>query len=150
MIEQYEFEIASTQKRTVAFFIDDLVIAFLVFGIFYEKLMGLSAIVSLEERINAVQLFLNQSIPIFVAIKLVYHTFFVWQNGKTLGKHLMKIKVIEIFRATHPTFVTAFLRASLRIVSEEIFYVGFIFAFFSPMAQTLHDKLSKCVVVNDK
>jgi len=42
------------------------------------------------------------------------------------------------------------LRASLRIVSEEIFYVGFIFAFFSPMAQTLHDKLSKCVVVNDK
>lgn len=150
MIEKYEFEIASSQKRMAAFFIDDVVVAFLVFSIFYEQLMAVGTIVNLEERIKAVQLFLNQSLPFFIAIKIVYHTFFIWQNGKTPGKHLMKIKVIEIYRASHPTLGVAFLRASVRIVSEMIFYLGFIFAFFSPMMQTLHDKLAKCVVVNDK
>jgi uncharacterized RDD family membrane protein YckC len=150
MNQQYEFEIASTSKRIGAFFIDDLVIAFLVLGIFYEQLMGIGTISDPTQRIQSLQLFLNQSLPIFIAIKILYHTFFVWQNGKTLGKQVMRIKVIEIYRATHPTFGVAFLRASLRIVSEMLFFLGFIFAFFSPMVQTLHDKLAKCVVVDEK
>jgi len=150
MVEQHEFEIASTSKRMGAFFIDDLVVAFLVFAIFYEQLITVGSITNMPARIEALQLFLNQSLPFFIAIKVVYHTFFVWQNGKTPGKQVMKIKVIELYRATHPTFGVALLRASVRIISEMTLFLGFALAFFSPLVQTLHDKLSKCVVVNEK
>ena len=68
MIEKHEFEIASSQKRMAAFFIDDVVVAFLVFAIFYEQLMAVGTIVNLEERIKAVQLFLNQSLPFFTLL----------------------------------------------------------------------------------
>jgi uncharacterized RDD family membrane protein YckC len=47
----------------------------------------------------------------------------------------------------NPTFLQAFLRASVRLVSDTFFYLGYIMAFFTPLRQTLHDKLSNCVVV---
>ena len=78
----------------------------------------------------------------------LYHTVFVWQNGMTLGKYLMKIQVVEIETSMKPTFAKAFLRAILRIGSEAIFYLGFLLAFFLPLKQTFHDKVSNCVVID--
>ncbi|MEA2028637.1 MAG: RDD family protein [Campylobacterota bacterium] len=143
MNEQYEFEIASTKKRAGAFIIDDMVMALFIFVIFYDQIINITT----AEALNA---FSANNLTLIVAIKILYHTFFVWQNGKTLGKQLMRIKVIELHRASHPTLPTALFRASIRIVSEMLFYIGFILAFFSPMVQTLHDKLSRCVVVDER
>jgi len=92
-------------------------------------------------------IFSANNLIFILALKVMYHTFFVWQNGMTLGKYLTKIKVVEIDTMQKPTLIKAFLRALVRVVSEAFFYLGFLFAFFLPLKQTLHDKVTNCVVI---
>jgi uncharacterized RDD family membrane protein YckC len=66
----------------------------------------------------------------------------------TIGKYVVKIKVIDLNSENRPSFQQAFLRASIRLLSEAFMYLGFIMAFFMPLRQTLHDKLSNCAVVD--
>ena len=143
--------IASSQKRITAFVIDDIVVSLFFFIIFYEQFSALfSDIAVVDETVLAnINDFLAQNLLVVLAIKVIYHTVFVWQNGMTLGKYFMKIKVIDIATGNTPDFSKALLRALVRIPSEILFYVGFFMAFFMPLRQTLHDKLSNCVVVND-
>jgi len=151
--------IASTQKRMFAFVIDDLVIAFLLLVIFYEQLMQVASHLSgtmtpesIEAFQDAMQQFSVNNLLLIFSLKVLYHTVFIWQNGMTLGKYMMKIKVVSLDREEEVqeniTFYKAFLRALLRIGSEVLFYLGFLLAFFLPLKQTLHDKLSQCVVVD--
>ncbi len=138
---QQQEQIALPKKRVGAFVIDDLVISFLFLAIFWSQIASLRTI----EEIN---LFMTENFLIIVSIKILYHTFFVWQSGMTLGKYLMKIKVVSLQTDTIPPLHIAAARAALRIVSETFFYLGFAMAFFNPMVQTLHDKLTGCVVVD--
>jgi len=147
--------IASTQKRVLAFVIDDLVIAFLLLVIFYEKLIELAAHISGAITPETIEIFQSEmhqfsvnNLVLILALKILYHTVFIWQNGMTLGKYIVKIKVISLETEENLTLNKAFLRALLRIVSEILFYIGFLLAFFLPLKQTLHDKLSHCVVVD--
>jgi len=138
---QNQEQIALPKKRVGAFVIDDLVISFLFLAIFWSQIAALRTI----EEINA---FMTEYFLIIVAIKILYHTLFVWQSGMTLGKYLMKIKVVSLQTGEIPLLHIAAARASLRIVSETFFYLGFVMAFFNPMVQTLHDKLTGCVVID--
>ncbi len=145
MIEQNSIQnqeqIAVPKKRVGAFIIDDLAISFLFMVIFWSQISSLRTV----EEIN---LFLAENFLIIMLIKLLYHTFFVWQSGMTLGKYAMKIKVVVLQTGLIPPLHTAAARAALRIVSETFFYLGFVMAFFNPMVQTLHDKLTGCVVID--
>ena len=154
-MEKIDFNIASTQKRLASFMIDDMVVAILLFSIFYTPLMeminslpALMTIEDLEIFKQNINKFASVNLPFILLLKILYHTFFVWQNGTTLGKYIMKIRVIELERASTPTLSKALLRAIIRIISEVFFYLGFLLAFFTPLKQTLHDKLSSCVVVD--
>jgi uncharacterized RDD family membrane protein YckC len=60
----------------------------------------------------------------------------------------MKIKVVMIEDGTLLSFSASLLRALVRVVDEALFYIGFLPAFFSPTRQTLHDRVSRSVVVN--
>jgi len=137
-----EFVLASFKKRTGGFIIDDMVISFLLLAIFYEQLLNISTVEEL-------QIFSNSNFFIIISLKILYHTFFTFQNGKTIGKHIMKIRVIEIENGFTPSLQVSFRRAFIRIFSELFFYVGFIFASFSPKVQTIHDKFTGCVVIDD-
>lgn len=150
MSEPLSSSIASNQKRVAAFVIDDLVISMFFFMIFYDQFSALfSNITVVDEAVLAsINAFLAQNLVVLLAIKVIYHTVFIWQSGMTLGKYLMKIKVIDMQTGDIPGFSKAFLRASVRIPSEVLFYLGFLMAFFVPLKQTLHDKLSNCVVVD--
>jgi uncharacterized RDD family membrane protein YckC len=150
-----EMSLASNQKRVASFVIDDIVIVLLLLAIFYDQLMQIASGIPTNVTPESVEVFkaqMNQfsvdNLLFILLLKVLYHTFFVWQNGMTLGKYIMKIKVVEAETSTHPLLHKAFLRASLRIVSEAFFYLGFLLAFFTPLRQTLHDKLSNCVVVD--
>jgi uncharacterized RDD family membrane protein YckC len=156
MYENSTLSIASTQKRITAFIIDDIVIALLILIIFFGQLSEIAShlpSVLTEESIEAFKVELNQfsvnNLLFIIALKIVYHTFFIWQNGMTLGKYFMKIKVVDLKTKMTLTLPKALLRASLRIVSEVFFYLGFLLAFFLPLKQTLHDKLSESVVINE-
>jgi len=73
--------------------------------------------------INSVWLFM-------VMTQIIYHTFFVWQYGGTLGKIAMGIEVVELQSGNKPRFAVAFNRAIFRIISGMIFYLGFVWALF--------------------
>jgi len=133
--------IASTQKRMGAFVIDDIVISFLIFAIFYNQIMTLTTP-------EAIMLFMEQVFISITLLKIAYHTFLVWNNGMTVGKYIMKIRVVSEEDGTNLNFVRSLLRAVVRIFSEVIFYIGFILAFFSPKVQTLHDKIVGAIVID--
>jgi len=139
-VEQ-EYQIASRGKRMAAFVIDDIVVSIFLLIIFYDQLMGLKDPIALS-------LFLQNNLIVFMLLKVLYQTFFVWYNGMTPGKMLVKIRVVEMDGGYIPSFGTALLRALVRVVSESFFYLGYLLAYFNPLMQTLHDKLAKTVVVN--
>jgi len=143
-------QVASNIKRIWSFIIDDMVINLLLLIIFSSQLTALmSGITEVnEDSVMMINQFIMDNIAIVLAIKVLYHTILVWQSGMTVGKYLLKIRVVEINSGMRPSFTQAFWRASVRLISEMFFYIGFVFAFFSPLHQTLHDKLSNCVVTN--
>jgi len=136
-----EFQIATKGKRLSAFFIDDIVISLFLIVIFFDQLTNIKEPIELS-------IFLQKNFFSFVLLRVLYHTFFIWQNGMTLGKMFLKIRVVEIETANTPSFSIAFIRAMLRVVSETIFYIGYLMAYFNPLAQTLNDKIAKTVVVD--
>ena len=151
MSDSLSLPIASIQKRITSFVIDDLVITLFFVIIFYDQFSAVLSNITVvdEAALETVNAFIAQNLLVVLSIKIIYHTVLVWQNGMTLGKYLMKIKVIDLETGNTPSLQKAFLRASVRIPSEVLFYLGFFMAFFVPLRQTLHDKLSNCVVVND-
>ena len=155
MEEELAFSIASTQKRVASFMIDDFVVAIFLFIIFYTPIIEIASHIptvltpeALEAFKAEMNHFSSQNLIFILLLKILYHTFFVWQNGMTLGKYLMKIRVLEMNSGSTPSLQKALFRAALRIVSEIFVYVGFLLAFFTPLKQTFHDKLSSCVVVD--
>ncbi|HHH19442.1 MAG TPA: RDD family protein [Campylobacterales bacterium] len=143
-----EFHIAPTGKRLGAFFIDDIIISVFVLIIYYAQLEPIFNEVQASGDWTPFFGFLSSVTLTFIVLKMIYQTFFVWQNGMTPGKMMMGIRVVEMETGRNPRFEVAFLRASFRIVSDMVFYVGYIIAFFNPLVQTLHDKIAKTLVVN--
>jgi uncharacterized RDD family membrane protein YckC len=149
-METVSLPIASNARRVTSFVIDDLVINFFLMIIFSSQLTALmSGITEVnEEAIMMINQFIMENLPIVLAVKVLYHTVLIWQSGMTLGKYIVRIKAVDMYNGQRLSFVQAFWRASVRLISEMLFYIGFVFAFFSPLHQTLHDKLSNSVVID--
>ena len=149
-METVSLPIASNAKRVTSFVIDDLVINFFLMIIFSSQLTALmSGITEVnEEAIMMINQFIMENLPIVLAVKVLYHTVLIWQSGMTLGKYIVRIKAVDMYSGQRLSFVQAFWRATVRLISEMLFYIGFMFAFFSPLHQTLHDKLSNSVVID--
>lgn len=134
-------EIASSRKRIFSFVIDDIIISLFLLVIFYDQ------IVSLDSAAD-IQVFMAGNILSIMLLKVTYHTLFVWQNGMTLGKYIMKIRVTAHDGYSGVSFGVALVRALVRLISEFFFYLGFLMAFFVPQMQTLHDKVAGTLVVD--
>ena len=141
--------IAANSKRMVSFVIDDMVVSLLLLAIFWTPIEKIIADApSFGVMAATIIVFVTQNILVVFGVKIIYHTVPVWQSGMTVGKYAMRIKTVDEESAALPTLMQALGRALTRVVSEMTFYIGFVFAFYSPLHQTLHDKLSSCVVVN--
>jgi len=149
-MNEISLPIAPNSKRIWSFVIDDMVVNFFLMIIFSSQITALmSGVTEVNEAsIVMVNQFILDNIIIVFAIKVLYHTLLIWQSGMTLGKYIMKIKAVDMFTGERLSFLQALWRASVRLISEIFFYIGFLFAFFTPLHQTLHDKLSNCVVID--
>ncbi len=149
-MEERSMPIASNAKRVAAFVIDDMVVNIFLMIIFSSQLSALmSQITEVNEAsVMMINQFIIDNLPIVLAVKVLYHGVLIWQTGMTVGKYFLKIKTVDYVTGELPSLAQAFWRASVRLLSEMFFYIGFIFAFFSPLHQTLHDKLSNCVVID--
>ncbi|MCI6988845.1 MAG: RDD family protein [Campylobacter sp.] len=135
-------KLASFSKRMIAFFIDDI----LVSSLFLFAFWGQIDIGGDQEKLAGSLVAL---IPYLLFLQVVYHLVFVWIYGATLGKMAMKIKCLNSF-GQKPNFLEAFVRSVFRMIGQQIFYIGFVIAFFNPLRQGLHDKLAKTVVVESE
>jgi len=140
-LQRERLTLASINRRSVAFFLDELIISILFYFIFADKFARAESIEVMIALIN--MLFLQ-----VILLKVIYHTFFVWMYGATPGKMLLKIKIVSVEDFEKPNAMNSFIRAVVRIISEMLFYLGFLWAIFDSVNQAWHDKAAKTVVIN--
>ncbi|MDD5716438.1 MAG: RDD family protein [Sulfuricurvum sp.] len=141
LIQRERLELSTIQKRAAAFGIDELLLSILMVVILWDSIVSAS---TLESMIAVTNNFLLE----FMAIKIVYHTFFTMQYGASIGKIIMKIRIIELSTLSNPSFLCAFNRSVFRVVSEILFYMGFIWAMLDPYRRSWHDRSARTLVVN--
>lgn len=144
LIEKFESEnitLASVRQRSLAYIIDEILISLLFIFIYLDQIPQDA---STEQTIGII----NSMVMYVMILKVVYQTFFVWMYGATLGRIAMKIKVISTQDLANPTPLLSLTRASFRIVSESLFYLGFVWAMLNPKRETWHDKVASTLVVN--
>jgi len=134
-------ELADIKKRGIAFFIDEVLLSAILLVVLWDAFIQATTV---EQIISVTNAFVLE----YMAMKIIYQTFFVMQYGATLGKILMKIQVIDLRTLSHPTLAIAFNRATFRIISEMLFYLGFLWGSFDPLRRTWHDKTARTLVVN--
>lgn len=133
--------LADTKKRAVAFFIDEMLLSFLLIFALWDSFASAE---TMEEIIGLTNSFVLE----YIIIKIIYQAFFIMQYGASLGKLAMKIRVIDITTLDNPNVFAALNRAVFRIASEMFFYLGFLWGMLDPTRQTWHDKTAKTLVVN--
>ncbi len=133
--------LAPIRKRAMAAFIDELLLSFILLIAINDSFNSAS---NIEEAI----MLTNQYIVEYIAIKVIYQAFFIHQYGATIGKILAKIRVVEAANLQKPNILVALNRSAVRIVSEMLFYIGYLWGMMDPLKQTWHDKSAKTLVVN--
>jgi uncharacterized RDD family membrane protein YckC len=130
--------LASTGKRVFGAIIDVivLVIFFVVYGLFFGKTEGAS--ISVTE------------LPALILFSIMFLYFVIMEatTGKTIGKYIIKTKVVNEAREKI-SWGQSIGRNLMRIIDGFFFYlVGFIAILASKNNQRLGDMLSKTYVIN--
>jgi len=133
--------LAPIKKRSLAFFIDETLLSFLLIIALWDSF---KVAVTVEDMI----ILTNQFVLEYMAMKIIYQAFFVMQYGATLGKLAVKIKVIEIKTLNYPSVISSLNRAIFRVISEMLFYLGFLWGMLDKSRQSWHDKTARTLVVN--
>lgn len=76
-----------------------------------------------------------------------YLTISVALTGKTLAMRMFSLRAIDLRTGLIPTGGQSIKRAVVQIVSLAFFGLGLIYAFIDPDGRTVHDRLSKTIVV---
>ncbi|MDR1976009.1 MAG: RDD family protein [Campylobacteraceae bacterium] len=142
-LESENITLSPLTKRFFAHIIDDVVIAFFAFFAFsdmFEAVAGQDISVSLS---------LTQTLmPYIIVMKVVYQAFFVWMYGATVGKMAMKIRIISLADGQKPNMLFSFTRSNMRIISETVLFLGFLWALKDTKKQTWEDIAARTLVVN--
>ena len=136
-----DLTLADTKKRSMAFFIDEMLLSFLLIFALWDSFADAKTV---EEVIYVSNLFALE----YMTMKIFYQAFFTMKYGASIGKIVMKIKIIEIKTLDNPNVLSALNRAIFRIVSEMFLYLGFLWGILNPSKQTWHDKTAKTLVIN--
>lgn len=141
LLEREHLSLSSIRKRAAAFGIDELLISTLLFIILWDSMQSAATV---EDILSVTNSFLLE----YMTIKIVYQTFFTMQYGATIGKIVMKIRVIELSTLSQPRFLSAFNRSVFRIVSEILLYFGFVWALLDPYRRSWHDLSARTLVID--
>ena len=138
--------IAPLGKRVIAFGIDEIILATL-FTIVLLVIDEPEIMVAAQSGSNLeIQKVVSNFLIHYAVMKFLYHTIFVYLYGATLGKLAVKIYCVRA-NGSAMDIATAAIRAAVRLISEMIFYMGFLVALFTNSRQSLHDMAAKTLVV---
>ncbi len=141
-LNREQLSLASVNKRGLAFFIDEVIISFLFAVIFWDKLASFD---STKEVLD----FSRTLFVYIMSVKVVYQALFVYYYGATLGKLAVSIRIVEVEYMGLPSFTQSIIRAIVRVVSEMVFYIGFVIGMIHPIRLTWQDKAATTIVIND-
>ena len=144
LVERFEQEnvtLASLPMRTLAFVVDELLVSLMFISVYWSQFSNAADV---EQTI----LIMNTMVMYVILLKVIYQSFFVWMYGATPGKMIAKIKVIYVYDIDNPSLGKSLLRAVVRVLSETIFYLGFIWAALNPKRESWHDKVAGTLVIN--
>ncbi|WP_324172270.1 RDD family protein [Sulfurimonas sp.] len=133
--------LAQNKKRAMAFFVDEMLLSFLLVIALWDSFENAQTV---EELINITNTFVLE----YMLMKIVYQAFFIMQYGASLGKILMKIRVIEVNTMQTPNVIVSLNRSIFRVISEMILYLGFLWGLLNPERQTWHDITARTLVVD--
>jgi len=135
-------KIASLSKRAISMMIDDFLVSFIVILAFFDSFLNAK---TFDEII-----ILTDKLFMFVfLVYTLYHWIFISLYGKTIGKFLTKIYVIDIKTMDKPDFFKSLIRSIIRNFDEMFFYFGMFVAVFDIYNRALHDIAGRCIVVED-
>src|SRR4030043_13601 len=149
------YKFAGFWRRLVAYLIDNTIICILFFVLFLIAVMaffiggasgeesGWIADLADPTKISSAVIFIRL---FFLVLTIGYFTYFHGTTGRTPGKMLLGLQVIND-DGTPLSFGTAFLRAVGYLVSGAILNLGFIWAAFDKRKQSWHDKIAGTVVI---
>ena len=152
-------EYAGFWKRFFAAIVDNVLI-FVVGGIiavFFGAVFGVltGSVVGAVFREGFVLPTFFSTLFFFVAafyILIRWFYFAVMESSSyqaTFGKQLLSIKVTDM-EGMRISFWKATIRYFAKILSELIFYIGYIMIGFTPKKQGLHDMIAGCLVIVDR
>ncbi|MDY6123935.1 MAG: RDD family protein, partial [Campylobacter sp.] len=107
-LERENIRLASFDKRLFAHLIDEVIISALFFVIYYDAFKNAAG--DVQAMIAVISSFIWQ----LMLLKVLYHTFFVWRYGATLGKIVMGIMVLDGEILDFPSLPKALIRACVR------------------------------------
>ncbi len=131
------YDLAGFGSRVAAVVIDIIVICFITAITIYVAFMAAGKNLIPEQAFEI-------SIPIFLLVFLLYFIVLIGYNGKTIGKTILKIRVV---RDTGDQVGLG--RSILRSVSFMILGLFSVLALIDSNNQTLHDKIAKTYVVSE-
>jgi uncharacterized RDD family membrane protein YckC len=137
-----EQSLAPISKRAFAFLVDSLLLSFIFVAATGDKIQAGASNKQIIEFIDSIFL------PIMIAT-IVYDAIFVKLYGATLGKMLVKIKVVDVQMLDTPSWGFVILRSTVKCLGGLFFYLGFVWAIFDPAKQSWHDKFAKTLVLNN-
>jgi len=141
LLNREQLTLAPIKKRAMAFMIDEILLSFLL-------ILSLWDTFTTAQTIEEIILVTNSFVLEYIFLKVVYQAFFVMQYGASVGKLVMSIRIIELKTTSNPNVLESLNRSIFRIVSEMLFYLGFLWGMMEPARQTWHDKTSKTLVIN--
>jgi uncharacterized RDD family membrane protein YckC len=130
-------------RRGMAFFIDQMIICFLLFLI---GVLFIQAYFSLYIGEFSVMSFMTALWFTTLLINILYFSYFHGTSGQTPGKMIMDLKVVQL-TGGKMTLGLGFLRWVGYIFSALFSGLGFIWIAFDRKKQGWHDKLAKTVVI---
>ena len=136
---------AGLWKRFCALFLDFQVLG-LVIGLALKTLarfLGFSVTQSLS--VHGFSMIQGETIDfamltILITIYIVYETWMLSKYGATLGKIVMRLRVVRS-DGSPITYMQAFARYWAKVLSGLLFCIGFIIAVFDPEKRSLHDRI---------
>ena len=135
---------ASISKRAVALFIDSIALVVLALMVNYDLFTSLTP-TSTDEEFLFVQ---TEILKIYLPMAFAYQWLFVALYGATLGKMVMKIRIIDLQTGDTPSVAVALNRSAVRIISEVVMNLGFLWAILDPHKQGWHDKSARTLVID--
>lgn len=140
-LNRENLQIASFKNRALAYIVDNIVLCFIVFIIFYDQFSNA------KTQVEVVNILTNFSFG-FILLQISYHTIFTYLYGASLGKMLFKILIVDDEFLDKPNFTKSLLRSTIRQVSDMAFMLGFAWALSNVYCKTWEDYVSGTIVID--